>query len=112
MTEYINDGGYGEKQGVYHFKFTPREFICPRAFWSQYSIYLERLYSIFNNAVNDFRKSHSWKECCNSKGYGKLGLYRLFVSIRLDNSLRNDAENAGLYTEKDIINYYNDKKQV
>lgn len=110
MTEYINDGGYGEKQGVYHFKFTPREFICPREFWSQYTKYLERLYNIFNNAAQRLLKDNP--KNLVSDDFGKLALYRLFVGIRLDNSLYNDAENAGLLTERDIIDYYNNKKQV
>ena len=126
MTEYINDGGYGEPVLSCQFRFKPNEFKCPREFWSQESIFLDNLIKEIRRlevAEIEFNRSHpdnrhplevichpsrptDWK----SPAFGPLSVFRLCVSVRLNNSLYEDAEAAGLHSERDVINYYNNHK--
>ena len=126
MPEYINNGGYGEPVEIYHHKFTPDEFKCPREFWSQESIFLEKLRKeIFRMecAERDFNRAHTYNRPAyeaishpsrptdwKSPEFGSLSTFRLCVSVRLSNSLYEDAHAAGL-SEQDIIDYYNERGQ-
>lgn len=109
------------------FHYTPREFKCPREFWSNESIFLENLHNEIYRMEREeieFNRNHydnrdnataimhpsritDWR----SPEFGSLSVFGLCVSIRLDNSLDADAEAAGLFTDRDIIEYYNNKKR-
>lgn len=134
MAFYNQDGSYAYdyRDPDYNgcpceFHFTPDEFKCPREFWSHESIFLEKLRSDLyrmERAERDFNRSHpdnrpayqaimhpSRPTDWHSTEFGSLSTFRLCVSVRLNNSLYDDAEAAGLRTTQDIINYYKNKKQ-
>lgn len=134
MAFYNQDGSYAYdfRDPDYNgcpceFHFTPDEFKCPREFWSYESIFLEKLCSdLFRMelAERDCNRSHTDNRPAqiaimhpsrhtdwHSPEFGSLSTFRLCVRVRLNNSLYDDAEAAGLRTTQDIINYYKNKKQ-
>ncbi|MBQ6112741.1 MAG: hypothetical protein IJQ70_02315 [Synergistaceae bacterium] len=133
MAFYNQDGSYAydfrdpDYNGCpceYH--FTPDEFKCPREFWSQESIFLDKLYKVIfhmERSEMDFNRNHtnnrpaqmaimhtSRHSDWHSPEFGSLSTFRLAVSVRLHNSLYDDAEAAGLITTQDIVDYYKNKK--
>ena len=115
------DPDYNGCPCLFHFK--PDEFKCPPEFWSNDTVFLQKLQKLVHSLMIDewtviitrpdgsTYKALAGKSKWRSPDFRSLSDFRMYISLRLDYSLDADAEAAGLFTERDIFNYYYEKKK-